>query len=282
MWRLIKAEWRNDIHDRQLLLMVICTVVICFLFWNGLQIKSTSHVTRDISERGFRAVALSNGWSDESIDEENTDRFFQYYMKCSFSRMLREVNPIMFFSLYAAAYLVGTKFTRRTINMPIYCGYTRLQILCAALLHYFSVAVTTFLMALVAFLVVKFGAAWCQMLGTVFFWRCLALWFYLSLSALVIQFAAAFVMQNVFGTLLTNFVLLILLAVMPSSPRDSGVIGGRLFDLYPIGMMQKEVLWDAERMIGGEACLALIFVPTLLIVCSVAIAYISYRRSSLI
>jgi len=244
MLRLLRAELYRSFRDRVLLILLVFTIILFFFFWNGMNIRSVSAMEKQFETLGFRATTQSAGWDGETEHTpENEVAFFDYYVELSYARMLREVVPVLFFSVYAAAYLIGTKFTRRTINAALCRGYSRAQTFGAAFAHYVLLVVVTLALTVLIYLFAKFGAKCLPLLQTVHFWRNLGLWLYLAIGAMMLPFAAAFVIRNLFGSLLAGFVQMLVVALLPRAGFRGAILSGGVMDFRPLGIMEKEALW---------------------------------------
>ena len=283
MGKLLLAQIYRSLHDKVLWLLIILTFLICIVFWNGMSIRSIRDLENQIDQIGLRQTASAYAWDGYSgSSDAEKDRFFDYYVSYSSARILREINPILFFSLYAAAYFVGSKFTQRTIQYTLYNGYSRGKVMIAAFLGYAFLIVLTLLFCLTLYLFGKFGLKSLKLFASPGFWRNIALWLYLILSYMAFSFSAAFIIRNIFGTLFASFGLMLVSAVIPTSTFRGDVLHGRLGDFLPLGILEKESLWMQSSVLDTSQTAMLFALPILLIALSLCIAYFGYRNQMIV
>ena len=281
MGKLLRAQIYRSLHDKILWLLILLTFLLCVLFWNGMNIRSIGALKKEIDLTGFRATAGAYGWDVENGAKEE-DAFFDYYVSYSAARMLREVNPIRFFALYAAAYLIGSKFTQRTIHFALFRGYSRGRVVLAAFIAYLLLIVFTLLAAVFVYLLLKFGGRIQILFSSLHFWRNMALWLYLAVSYMSLSFAAVFLVRNIFGTLLASFGLMLSMVILPTGSFRGEILSGSFADFLPLGIMEKEMLWLQHAIPDTRQIIFIFIIPLFLILLSLGVSYFGYRNKTIL
>ena len=282
MTKLLRAMFYRSRHDPVLWLLLALTFLICAMFWNGMNIRSIGKLEEQIEQSSLRAVAGAYGWEGEGdAPEEDKEAFFTYYVFYSSARMLREVNPVRLLSILAAAYLIGTLFTRRAVQAMLYHGHSRGGLVCAALAYYCLVIAFTLAASVCIFLLLKFGARAFPLFASPHFWGNLGLWLLLALSALAPQFALAFWIQNLFGTLLASFVLMLAAANIPTGGFRGAVFAGPFGDFLPYGIMEKETLWLSGGGLEPGKQALLLLIPAAILVSMALLAYFAFQKQDI-
>ncbi len=290
MLSLLRAELYRSLRDKRLYLLIAVTFVLFWFFWGLEPIHSLGWLRRSIRSSGFPLIAASHGWADLSSDPENIAAFFDYYIRFNISRRLfgGTIQPLLL-SFYSAAILVGTRFTQRTIDIPVTRGVSRALVFLVSLIHFCLMNILILLLCLFGFLFLKFGTAWIPLFAPGFFLRCVGLWLWNILAYLMLTFAAAWVMKNVFGTMLVSAGLFLLEAIAAIVMRliDStpaiGIhqIGLSLRTFLPLWFIALDDLWLPETVLTQREGLLLFLIPMGYILCSVIVGWCCFRRREL-
>jgi len=282
MFRILCVLFYRSFRDFILWLLLLLTFLLFVLFWNAMNIRSIGVLEEQIEQSSLRAVAGAYAWEGEKdTPDAEKEAFFAYYVSYSAARMLREANPVRLLSISAAAYLIGTLFTRRTVQAMLFRGYSRGEILCAALVHYGFVLVFTLAASVIGYMLLKFGGRAAALFAAPRFWGNLGLWLLLSLSALMPQFACAFWIRNLFGTLLASFLLMLVQVFIPTGTFCGAVFAGPIGDYLPFGILEKESLWQSGGALDAGKQLLLYAIPLGIILLSAFAAYFGFRKSAL-
>lgn len=290
MLSLLRQEFYRSLRDKRLYLFIGISFFLYFFFWNLLPIRSAGWIRDYIDQFSLAPLGAGFGYL-ELVDEgeENISAFINFYIRLHAPKMFAELWPVILFTVYCSAILVGTRFSQRTIDLPLARGYTRRQVFLTVTIQYYVVILFILLVSYFGFLFIKFGTLWIPQLPPAYILRTVGIWLWLSLALLSLNFAAAFVMGNVFGTILANIGLSFLQNAILFVPwlieymgTDRTAALGRDFRSYiPLWIFTDTALWELDRVPTNGETLFLIFFPLAVIVCSILVAWYFFRRRDL-
>ena len=285
----LRAVFSRNLRDMRLYLFLAATFFLFFFFWGLIPIRSLGWLQRNIRDFSFPYVASIIRWEDISSDPENVAAALRFYVSSALPRILAGPWPLVLLSIYSSAVLVGTQFTGGAVQDALEQGHTRGQIFLSSLVFYTVTILMALLLSLFGFLFLKFGTAWIPLYPPAYLLRCVGTWLWSALGFLSLTFAAAYVMKNVFGTMLVSaglfaaeiVVILIARAVYLPPVITIHEIGQTVTGCLPFWLMNQPSLWQPDTVLSARENLLLFLIPLAYILCSLIVAWLAFRQREL-
>ena len=191
-------------------MMFLLVGVLFILFYSGLGCVIRSKIIFDWMENvpsnlkecaAVLQLRLGLTMDDFSSVNELVERYLLYIFG---GKILSEINPFPFFSLFLSTLLIGMDLKKRTINDSMYQGYSQLQIFLAKTLHYYIVAITVSLFWVLTYLWYVYGARGFQILTAKYVLRCLLMLTYVILGVFSYPLLITFITRDVLWSSLLN------------------------------------------------------------------------------
>jgi|AGTN01.2.fsa_nt_gi hypothetical protein len=125
MYKLLKVRLFTIVHDKALFIILFLYLLLGLLIIGSIRpkygsdyfIKTPLNVLNDNYHVNFSTKEDFIKWHDNFIT--SPERWF--------TELIRDDTIIVFFSVVFPAFMIGKDFVKRTVNIPIYTGVSRLK-----------------------------------------------------------------------------------------------------------------------------------------------------------
>ncbi len=211
-----------------------------------------------------------------------TDFMTFYWGEFVFKNTMGDAGLTTLITIFLTPLLIGSEFSRRTLNDALFAGHSRLRIFTVKLLFfYLATCLVSILYPVISIL--RYSREWLHSLppaeAAAYIWRCLGMHVLLDMAlvylCLIVVFACRDVIRSVAYSLVLTLALSFIFRLVRSLAPETWL--SKLIQLYPAYQM-KAVM---EPQVEGSAIGMAVITGLFFISASIVISYWLFRRADL-